>query len=143
MKKLAAIDESQPICAANGKKPHLCDPTIDYMTTWGAMEKLVAAGKCKSIGVSNFNDFQMNRICKESTIKPAVNQIEVHPYLTNETLIKTCLDQNVQIMAFSPLGNPAKPVTRVWNEDALGSLLEDSRVLDIAKKYNKTAAQVK
>jgi len=61
------------------------------------MEKLVQAGKVKSIGVSNFNQFQLQRIMNNCTIKPVVNQIEVHPYLTNDALVNFCQENDIQV----------------------------------------------
>jgi len=136
----ALLDESKPACAANGKKPHLIGDA-DYLDTYKAMEKLVQAGKVKSIGVSNFNQFQLQRIMNNCTIKPVVNQIEVHPYLTNDALVNFCQENDIQVMAYSPLGNPSKPVTRVWDENAK-TILQDDKLLAMAKKYNKTVAQI-
>ena len=105
----ALLDESKPACAgktrvnltsnnpkANGKKPHLIGDA-DYLDTYKAMEKLVQAGKVKSIGVSNFNQFQLQRIMNNCTIKPVVNQIEVHPYLTNDALVNFCQENDIQV----------------------------------------------
>lgn len=106
------------------------------------MEKLVDNKKCKSIGVSNFNSFQMKRLLDNCRIKPVTNQIEVNPYLTMVDLVNVCQANDVKVTAYSPLGNPSKPPTRVWDADHKG-LLEDDRLAPIAKKYNKSVAQVK
>lgn len=119
----------------------MCDESIDYLTAWGAMEKLVDNKKCKSIGVSNFNSFQMKRLLDNCRIKPVTNQIEVNPYLTMVDLVNVCQANDVKVTAYSPLGNPSKPPTRVWDADHKG-LLEDDRLAPIAKKYNKSVAQV-
>ena len=70
------------------------------------MEKLVKEGLVQSIGVSNFNEYQLKRVLKEGEIKPQVNQIEVHPYLTNHQLVNFCQENRVVVTAFSPFASP-------------------------------------
>ena len=73
------------------------------------MEKLVKDGFVRSIGVSNFNQFQLNRLLQVAEIKPVVNQIEVHPFLTNERLVEFCQQNQVVVTAFSPFASPDRP----------------------------------
>jgi len=82
---------------------------VDYITTWKEMEKLVKDGFVRSIGVSNFNQFQLNRLLQVAEIKPVVNQIEVHPFLTNEKLVEFCQQNQVVVTAFSPFASPDRP----------------------------------
>jgi diketogulonate reductase-like aldo/keto reductase len=70
------------------------------------MEELVAQGKCKSIGVSNFNISQLQELLKVCKIKPVVNQFEVHPYYQNEALVKFCQENDIIATAYAPLGAP-------------------------------------
>jgi len=132
----ATLDESD----TREKKAHATEP-VDYVDTWKAMEELVKCGKVKSIGVSNFNQFQLERLMKECTIKPVNNQVEVHPYLTNEPLVDFCQANGITVTAYSPLGNPSKPVTRAWTGDEI-TILEEPIIIGLAQKYNKTPAHI-
>ncbi|XP_072042731.1 aldo-keto reductase family 1 member B1-like [Amphiura filiformis] len=110
----------------------------DYVDTYMAMEKLVASGKCKAIGLSNFNKQQIERVMKAASIPVANLQIEMHPYLTQNDLVNFCQSKGITVTAFSPLGNPDRP----WIKDEDPRLFEDPVVKDIAAKKGKSAAQI-
>jgi len=112
--------------------------SVDFLDTWKALEATVDAGLTKSIGISNFNAAQTQRVLDNCRIKPVVNQIECHPYLTQQKLSDYLKSVDVVVTAYSPLGSPNRPW--VTKDDPV--LLEDPKVLNIAKKHNKTAAQV-
>ena len=96
--------------------------------TWRAMIKLLHQGKARAIGVSNYSIRELNELLHKSDIVPAVNQVEFHPFLYQEELLGFCKNNKIQLEAYSPL-------TR-------GKRLNHPNILDLAKKYDKTPAQV-
>ena len=104
-------------------------PTVtDFVETWKAMEEIYASGKARAVGVSNFQTHHLNRLAAECTVVPAVNQIEVHPYLTNETVRAYGADHGIATEAWSPI--------------AQGGVLDDPTIVTIAERVDRTPAQV-
>lgn len=99
-----------------------------YKDTWRALEKLHREGRIRAIGVSNFQIHHLEDLMTDATIKPAVNQVELHPLLIQSELRDYCSKHQIQIEAWSPLGQ--------------GNLLEHPLLQDIAAKYGKSPAQV-
>lgn len=106
----------------------------DYLNSWRQLEECVGEGLIKSIGVSNFDIKNIDRLLKSLTIKPVTNQIQCHPYLAQNELKKFCEMNHIILTAFAPLGNPGKPEKR--------QLLTDPAILRLAQKYYKSAAQI-
>lgn len=114
------------------------DGGVDLDLTWKAMEDLIETGKVKSIGVSNFNARQIDRVLKIGRIVPVCNQVECHPYLSQRRLKAHCEAKKIHITAYSPLGSPARP----WAEKGELILVEDPVIVKIAAAHKKTPAQV-
>jgi len=108
---------------------------IPLTDTWKAMEELVKSGLVKSIGISNFSESHIKDILSIAKIKPAVNQIELHPYLTQQKLLRFCNDNKIHVTAYSPLGTAASSAN-------IENILQNKVVLQMAKSKKKTAAQV-
>ncbi|XP_037898106.1 aldo-keto reductase family 1 member B1-like [Glossina fuscipes] len=112
--------------------------SVDYIDTWKAMENLVKLGLTKSIGLSNFNKEQIQRILDISTVRPVILQIECHPYLTQHKMIDYCRKNKIVVISYSPLGAPARP----WALRGEQRLLDDKMLEKLSVKYNKTPAQI-
>lgn len=99
-----------------------------YLETWKALEHLYSEGKVKAIGVCNFQVHHLKDLIENSKEKPVVNQVELHPLLSQEELRAYCANQNIKVEAWAPI--------------ARGLLLEDETLKTIGEKYGKTVTQV-
>jgi len=100
----------------------------DFVETWKAMEQMASTGKVRAIGVSNFQPHHLQRIFDEAQIVPAVNQIEVHPYLTQDDVRAFDAEHGIATEAWSPL--------------AKGAVADDAVVRKVSERVGKTPAQV-
>jgi aldehyde reductase len=107
------------------------DHEVTLLDTWRAMEGLVDHGRCRAIGLSDIGLNELMPIYESARIKPAVVQVESHPYLPETELLEFCNDNGIVFLAFAPLGHGMKP-----------GLLEDPVILAIATRVKKTPAQV-
>ncbi len=106
-------------------------PTLydgDFVSTWRTLAEFVADGRARSIGVSNFQPAHLERIIAETGVVPAVNQIEVHPYFTNEEARAASIRHGVEVEAWSPI--------------AQGAVLSDPVIGEIAAAHGKSVSQV-
>ncbi|WP_195333565.1 aldo/keto reductase [Bacteroides salyersiae] len=97
--------------------------------TWKIMEEYVDAGKIRAIGVSNFNPHHVDELLVYARIKPAVNQIEIHPYMTQQEVVGNTFAKGIQVEGWAPLGQG-------------GAVLQDGTIGAIARKHGKSIAQV-
>jgi len=109
----------------------LYDHEVTLLDTWKAMESLVDHGKCRAIGLSDITVDELKPIYESARIKPAVVQVESHPYLPETELLEFCNEKDIVFLAFAPLGHGMKP-----------GLLEDPIISAIAARVGKTPAQV-
>lgn len=125
-----------PDAASPAMKP----AQIPIADTWGAMEELVGAGLVKRIGVCNFSTALLRDLLSYASIRPAVHQVEMHPYLTQQRLLRFCVDEQIPMTAFSPFGAVSYiPLGMASESD---SVLSDSVVTEIASAVNRSPAQV-
>lgn len=103
-------------------------PNIKSAQTWAALESMVENGKIRAIGVSNFHQHHLDKLLETAKIKPVINQIERHPYNTQTELEHYCKELGIMVQAWSPL--------------AKGAVFSDILLDELAKKYNKTIAQI-
>ncbi|KAI8500411.1 hypothetical protein Bbelb_219770 [Branchiostoma belcheri] len=103
-----------------------------------ALEACVEAGLLKNIGLSNFNSKQIQAVIDVAKVKPAVIQVECHPYLNQKQLLQFSQEKGLVFTAYSPLCHPNRPSTKPGDP----SIMEDPKLKPIADKYGKSVAQV-
>nr|CAI5830163.1 unnamed protein product [Callosobruchus analis] len=117
----------------------------DHVELWKKMEEQVDAGRTKAIGLSNFNQRQIERILKSARIKPACLQIEIHVAMQQKELVDFCHKHGIVVVAYSPLGSPGynnflKTVGQEGKE--LPNMIQNPVVKQIAEKHKKSTGQV-
>jgi diketogulonate reductase-like aldo/keto reductase len=113
----------------NGKV--IYDEGVTLLDTWRALENLVHEGRCKAIGLSDIRLEKVQEIFESARIKPAVVQVESHPFLPQWDLLDFCKKKGIVLLAFAPLGHGIEP-----------KLVEDPVITTISKRVKKTPAQV-
>jgi alcohol dehydrogenase (NADP+) len=109
----------------------LYDDDVTLLDTWREMESLADQGKCRAIGLSDIGLNELMPLYESARIKPAVVQVESHPYLPETELLEFCNENDIVFLAFAPLGHGMRP-----------GLLEDPVIAAIATRVKKTPAQV-
>ncbi len=112
---------------------------VPLTQTWEAMQDEKASGLVKHIGVSNFNQAKLKEILSMGGESPEMNQVEMHPFLPQENLVKFCSENGILMTAYSPLGSPDSRAERHKNDP---KLLENSVVAEIAQKHRVSVGQV-
>ncbi|OLL25513.1 putative NAD(P)H-dependent D-xylose reductase xyl1 [Neolecta irregularis DAH-3] len=134
-------DRYPPGFYADGKS------TIEYenipiQDTWKAMEDLVDCGIARNIGISNFQSSLILDLLRYARIRPAVLQIEHHPYLVQQPLLDLCAQENIAVTAYSSFGPQSFLELKMNKAEQVVSLLQHDTISSIARKLNKTNAQV-
>lgn len=101
-----------------------------YISVWNEMEKIAQSGRARAVGVCNYQEEHLQEIINLKSLVPVVNQIELHPYLSQEPLVEFCSQYDIKIESWSPL---------CANKN---NLLQEESLKEIGRKYSKTAAQV-
>ena len=130
-RQMQAIDESLKDLGLDYVDLYLIHwPVENFVESWKCMEKILASGKTRAIGVSNFQIHHLDTLLPQAEIVPALNQIELHPRLTQEPLRKYCAGKGIAVEAWSPLGGKG------------ARMLDTPEIKEIAKKHRKTPAQI-
>ena len=108
--------------------------------TWKGMEGIVSNGLARHIGVCNFSVKKLGELSADATMKPEMNQIEMHPFLQQNSMLEYCKKEGIHLTAYSPLGSPDRvPAMKAENEP---SLLENPVIVEIAKEKGCSSAQI-
>lgn len=128
--KVTSQNETSDLLPVNLDGTRSVDPSWDQAETWRQMEELQKIGKVKAIGVANWSIPYLQELQKTWTVTPAVNQVELHPFLPQHELRKYCLDLGILLEAYSPLGSTGAP------------LMSDPEISAIAAKHGVSPATV-
>ena len=112
----------------------------NYMKTWRQMEKLVEMGLVRHIGSSNMTVPKLKLVLRDAKIKPAANEMELHPHFQQPELFQFCLDNQIAPIGFSPIGSPTRPDRDKTPDDTVD--IEDPVIVKIAKRLNVHPAVV-
>ena len=135
-----------PVAFRNGvdfpKKPedYLTPEEAPIIETWKQMEKAKKDGLAKHIGVSNFSDVKLKELIVKASVKPEMNQVELHPLLQQDDLLAYCKSENVLVTAYSPLGSGDRSNSMKGENEP--NLLEIDTIKDIARKHNASEGQI-
>jgi alcohol dehydrogenase (NADP+) len=130
-----------PMCDVSSRSPN-AKPYIheNYMKTWHQMERLVEDGLVRNIGTSNMTIPKLRLLLRDAKIKPSCNEMELHPHFQQNELFNFCLENNIQPIAYCPVGSPGRPERDRTPDDTVD--LEDEVIMKIAERLNVTPPQV-
>ena len=137
------IDQRYPpgwVFNPEAETPKMEFAPVPIQETWQAMEELVDEGLIKNIGICNFTTGLMSDLLSYARIRPSVLQVELHPYLTQEKLLRYCQQENIAVTGFSPLG--ALSYVPIGMAEKNDSVLDEPVVKEIAERLDRTPAQV-
>lgn len=119
----------------NSRDPH-AKPYIheNYMKTWRQMEKLVEMGLVRHIGTSNMTIPKLKFLLRDAKIRPAANEMELHPHFQQPELFKFCIDNDIVPIGYSPIGSPSRPERDRTPDDTVD--IEDPVIVKIANRLN-------
>jgi len=125
----------------NSRDPHAV-PYIheNYMKTWRQLEKLVEAGLVRHIGTSNMTIPKLKLLLQDAKIKPATNEMELHPHFQQPELFQFCINNNIVPIGYSPIGSPSRPERDRTPDDTVD--IEDPVIVKIAERLNVHPAVV-
>ncbi|EQC45513.1 aldo/keto reductase [Bacteriovorax sp. Seq25_V] len=113
---------------------------LPILETYKGMEDAYKKGLTKSLGVSNFSIKKLDQLINEAEVKPVMNQVELHPYLAQNKLVNYCNKNGIALTCYCPLGSAGRPAEMLASDEPL--LIEDATIVELAKKYQKTPAQI-
>jgi len=122
------------------RQPRIEAAAVPISETWAAMEELVAAGLVRNVGVCNIGTSLLRDLLSYARIRPAVLQVELHPYLTQEKLLRFCRENQIAVTGFSPLA--AQSYHSIGMAKPEESVLDEPAVRQAATKHGKTPAQI-
>jgi alcohol dehydrogenase (NADP+) len=130
-----------PKCDVNSRNPN-AKPYIHqtFMKTWRQMENLIQEGLVKQIGTSNMSIPKLKLVLRDAKVKPVFNEMELHPHLQQPELFNFCRDNNIQPIAYCPLGSPGRPERDRTPDDTVD--LDDKVITGIAERLQVTPAYV-
>lgn len=118
----------------------MVEDLVSYRETWEAMEELVSEGLVKNIGMCNIGTTMLRDVLSYAKVRPTVLQVEMHPYNTQQRLLRFCKEQNIAVTAFSNLGAASYFELGMAKENE--AVIDNANVKEIAGKHGKTPAQV-
>jgi alcohol dehydrogenase (NADP+) len=123
-----------PFSARRGYTP------LSFLNVWRELERAVDDGRVRALGVSNMSAFKIQTLCGSARIQPSCLQVELHPFLAQNSLVRFCKRRGIVVTGYSPLGSPGRPAAYRTEDDP--DVLSAACILEIASRLKKTPAQI-